>query len=138
MVILVPVDDGPLRERVLDTAIALGRGLDQELYVVHLTTDESADGEAKRVRDEISEKLSEAGVPATVALEYVSHIAGRPGTRIGQEVIELASDVDISHIVMGHTTQGVLRELARGSAAFSVAKHATVPVTIVPENSLDE
>lgn len=138
MVILVPVANGPLRDQVIDTAIELGKGLDQELYIVHLTAEESADGESKRIRDELRERVEKAGVPATVALEYVGHTSPRAGKRIGQEVLELADDVEISHIVMGHTSQGILRDLTRGSTAFAVLDHAHVPVTIVPERSLDD
>ena len=137
MTLLVPVADGPLRERVLAVAIDLGTALDQKLYVVHLVDSEVADSEAKQMRDDLRESLEGAPIPATVALEYVGHNGPRAGPRIAQEILELAADVDVSHIVMGHTTQGLLGGVTRGSTASAVIDDATVPVTIVPENVSD-
>ncbi|WP_229109563.1 universal stress protein [Halapricum desulfuricans] len=133
MTILVPVASGPLRDRVLETAIELGAAFGEDLYVVHLVDEETADGTAKRVRDEIRERVRSADIAATVSLEYVGHGLARAGPRIGQDVIELAADVTVTHIVMGHTSKGLLEELTRGSAAQAVIDAATVPVTVVPD-----
>lgn len=135
MTILVPVAEGPLRDRVLDTAIELGRALVEDLYVVHLTDDEVADGPAKQIRDEIRDRVQSADIAATVALEHVGHGLARTGSRIGQEVTELAADVTVTHIVMGHTSKGLLEGLTQGSVAVAVVDAADVPVTVVPEKS---
>jgi len=135
MTVLVPVASGPLRDRVLDTAIDLGRALEENLYIVHLVDDETADGTAKRVRDEIRDRVKSADVAATVSLEHVGHGLARSHSRIGQDVIELAADVTVSHIVMGHTSKSVLGELTHGSAAQAVIDAADVPVTVVPSES---
>lgn len=133
MTILVPVDQGPLRDRVIETAIELGAALGEDLYLVHLVDNEVADGPEKRIRDEIRDRVEAGDVEATVALEHVGHSLARAGPRIGQEVVELAADVTVTHIVMGHTTKGRLEELARGSAAIAVLEAADVPVTIVSD-----
>lgn len=138
MVLLVPVANGPLRDHVLDIAVELGEALGQELYIVHLVENEVADGDAKAMRDELRSKLEDDGITATVSLEYVGHSGARPGPRIGQEILEIAADVDVSHIVMGHSTHGLLQEVTRGSTAMSVVDNATVPVTIVPEHYVEE
>ncbi|MCU4716681.1 universal stress protein [Halapricum hydrolyticum] len=135
MTILVPVASGPLRDRVLQTAIELGQALGEDLYIVHLVEEETADGTAKQIRDEIRERVRSADVAATVSLEYVGHGLARTGPRIGQDVIELASDVTVTHIVMGHTSKGLLEEITRGSAAQAVIDAATVPVTVVPDTT---
>lgn len=134
MTILVPIDDDPHRERVIDVAIDLGRGLGQSLYVVHLVGEDTADSEAKRVRDEIQTYVDDADVDATVALEYVGRRAPRPGTRVARDLLEMAEDVDISHIVMGHTEKGLLRTLTRGSVVEALLDSAPVPVTVVSEH----
>jgi nucleotide-binding universal stress UspA family protein len=137
MTILVPVDSGPLRDRVIDTAVGLAEGLDEDLYVVHLIDSETADKEKRRIRDDLQAHLADAPIPTTVALELVSHRSPRPAHRIAQEVVDIASDVDITHVVVGHRSKGLLADLAKGSTAFAVADHASVPVTIVPESAVE-
>ncbi|MBV0923559.1 universal stress protein [Halomicroarcula limicola] len=134
MTILVAIDDDHASGEVLETAIRLGRGLDEELYVVHLVSDEFADAEAKQVRDEIRERLVDEAVVGTVSLEHVGRSGPRPGTRVGHELLEVAADVDITHIVMGHESKGLAGRLASGNAAFAVVDAANVPVTIVTDN----
>lgn len=134
MTILVPIAaTSHLRDEILDVAIKLARGLDEELYVVHLVENDDAGMEDKRIRDELQEELTDIGVPATVALEHVGHWGPRSRARIGQDVLELAADVEISHIVMGHTAKGLLEELTRGSAVVAVVDEAPVPVTVVSD-----
>ncbi|MBX0346987.1 universal stress protein [Haloarcula pellucida] len=132
MTILVAVANDAVSEEVLDTAVKLGEAFDAELYVVHLLDDHLADAEAKRVRDMLRDRLADETVVATVALEHVGRSNAREGTRIGQELLEVAADVDITHIVMGHEPKGLRGRLASGDAAFSVVDAASVPVTIVP------
>ena len=133
MTLLVPVASDPLRGRVLETAIELGEALGDDLYIVHLVDDETADATAKQVRDEIRDRVRSADVTATVSLEHVGHGLARSHSRIGQDVIELAADVTVTHIVMGHTPKGLLEELTRGSAAQAVIDAASVPVTVVSD-----
>lgn len=135
MTILVAVANDAVSEEVLDTGVRLGAALDEELYVVHLLEDELADAQAKRVRDMLRTRLADETVVATVALEHVGRSGSREGTRIGHELLELASDVDITHIVMGHERKGLTGRLASGDAAFSVVEAASVPVTIVPDGT---
>ncbi|WP_181686213.1 universal stress protein [Halorhabdus salina] len=138
MAILVPIAaNSGLGDEVLDVAVTLANGLDEELYVVHIVTDE-ARMEDKRIRDALRETVVDAEVPATVSLEQVGHWAPRPRARIGQDILELAEDVDVSHIVMGHTAKGVLEELTQGSAVEAVVDNAPVPVTVVSERVLED
>jgi nucleotide-binding universal stress UspA family protein len=132
MTILVAVADDPIRERVIDTALELGRGLDQELYILHLVEDVSADSDARRLRDELREYVADADVAATVSVEQISHTGPRSGTRTAQELLDAAADVHISHVVMGHASKGLLGNLKDGTTAFAVADHADIPVTLVP------
>jgi nucleotide-binding universal stress UspA family protein len=135
MTILVSVADDQIRERVLDVAVDLGRGLDNDLYILHLVDSSSADTDAKRLRDEVREYIADADVPATVSVEQISHTGPRSGTRTAQELLDAAADVHISHIVMGHTSKGLLGNLKDGSTAFAVVDRADIPVTIVSDGA---
>lgn len=135
MTILVAIDHDSVQDAVVDVAVDLAKGLDQELYVVHLVDREVADSTAMAVRDELRERFAEENVVATVALEHNSHSGARSSSRIGHELVDLATDVDISHVVMGHSTKGLFRQLTEGSTAFSVVAAVDVPVTIVPDGA---
>ena len=132
MTILVAVADDEASSRVVDTAVRLGKGLSQPLYVVHLIDDADADRAAERMRDALNDRLADEPVDATVALEYVGRHSRRPGARIAHELLEIAEDVDITHIVMGHEAKGLRGRLRSGDAAFAVVNATAVPVTVVP------
>jgi nucleotide-binding universal stress UspA family protein len=133
MTVLVAVADDDLRERVVAVGIELGRAFEEPLYVVHLTADETADAEAREVRTEMDDRLADVGIDYDVAVEHAGFTRGRSGNATGKQLAEIASDVTISHIVVGHHTKRALRSFAEGSTAFAVAEAASVPVTVVPE-----
>ncbi|MGM0604042.1 MAG: universal stress protein [Halobacteriota archaeon] len=135
MVVLVAVADDHVRDRVLSVALELGTSIDTELYVVHLTTDEVADGDARLIRDELQRTLADAPIDCTVAIEFVGRGGIRSGHRIGHTLVDIASDVEITHIVVGHTSKRLIQNLTQGNTAFAVADGADVPVTIVPDGA---
>jgi len=135
MVILVAVALDPLRRQVLDVAAELGRGLDEALYLVHFTDEQTAGAEARDLRNDLQQRMSDRDVAATVSIEHASHGGLRRGTQIGQCLLDLAADVEVSHIVMGHTSKGPLGSLTERNAAFAVADDAPVPVTVVPDGA---
>lgn len=132
MSVLVPVADDTDSEAVLDTAIALADGLDEQLSVVHIVDETVTDTTATRMRDTLRERLADAPVVSTVSLEHVGRLGSREEHQIGKEVLALAADSDVSQIVMGHQPKGISGHLWTGDAAFAVVEEATVPVTIVP------
>lgn len=132
MTVLVPVADDSDSEVVLETAISLASGLGEELYVVHFVGATVDDGTAKRLRDDLREHLADASVVSTVSLEHVGRLRSREQRQIGQEVLDLAAEIDASQIVMGHQPKGISGRLWSGDAAFAVVESATIPVTIVP------
>jgi nucleotide-binding universal stress UspA family protein len=132
MCILAAVADDPVRDRVLDVALELARGLDEELYVLHLVEDASADMDARRLRDEVREYVADADVAVTVSVEQLSHTGARDGPRTAKELLDAAADVEVRHVVLGHVSKGLFGTLKDGSTAFAVADEATLPVTIVP------
>ena len=135
MSILVAIADDPARDRVLDVATDLGAGLDRDLYIVHLVEQQTTTPDARRIRDEIRERTSDEAVVSTISVEYITHQGNRSATRTARELLDIAADVDISHIVMGHLSKGVVENIRQGNTAFAVVDESTVPVTIVPANT---
>ncbi len=134
MVILVAAANDALQERVLMVAQDFGEKFDEDLRVVRLVEEDSANIDVKYHRDQLKERVQQVDVSATVSIEHVGHRLGRKHARIGKELIDLAEAVDVSHIVIGHSSKDFLETLARGDAAFAVADNANVPVTVVPED----
>jgi nucleotide-binding universal stress UspA family protein len=132
MTILVAIADDAARDRVLEVATELGGGLNRELYIVHLVEQTDASPHARRVREETRDRIGDETVVSTISVEYITHQGNRNATRTAKELLDIAADVDISHIVMGHLPKGVVENITQGNTAFAVVDEATVPVTIVP------
>jgi nucleotide-binding universal stress UspA family protein len=132
MVILAAVALDPLRRPVFDVAVELGQALDEELYLVHFTDEQLAGTEARELRDDLQGRADDRDIAATVSIEHASHGGLRTGTQAAQCLLDFAADVDVSHLVMGHTSKGPLRSATAGNAAFLVVDDAPVPVTVVP------
>jgi K+-sensing histidine kinase KdpD len=133
MGILVAVSDDSSFKTVLTVAVRLASGLDQGLYVAHITEEKSASGEQRAFRDEVRAFLSDTDVPVDISLEHLERSGLRSGTAVGKQLTDLATDVDIDHIVIGHRQKGRLAAVREGHTGFVVAEEAAVPVTIVPE-----
>ena len=133
MGILVAVSDDGQFKTVLNVAVRLASGLDEGLYITHITETESASGDERDFRDEIRESLPETTVSIDSGLEHLSRSGLRSGTAIGKQLVELSESADIDHIVIGHRSKGRLTTAREGHTGFVVADEATVPVTIVPE-----
>jgi nucleotide-binding universal stress UspA family protein len=132
MCILVAVASDSASTAVVDTAVHLAEMADQELYVVRLVDETVADGTAQQLKDDIRDRMRGSGVVTTVAVEQIGWSSRRPGSAVGSELLDVAADVDASHIVMGHEPKGLSGRLREGDAAFVVIESADVPVTVVP------
>ncbi|MFB6227008.1 MAG: universal stress protein [Halobacteriales archaeon] len=133
MGILVAIGDDARHEAVLNVAVRLATGLNQGLYVAHVTDEVSASMDERTLRDEVRETLSESNVPVDVNLEYLNRSGLRSGTAVGKQISDLTNDVEIDHVVIGHRSKGRLTAVREGHTGFVVAEEAAVPVTIVPE-----
>ncbi len=133
MSVLAAVADDPVRNNVLDVAVRLGRGFGEDLYVVHLTEETSAGTETRSLQQEVQEQLASSPVEYTVAIEYVERNRPRSGQRVGQQLADITTDVDISHAVVGHRSKDLLKRFVQGNTAFAVADATDVPVTVVPD-----
>lgn len=133
MGILVAVSDDSQFQTVLNVAVRLADGFNDELYVTHITETENASGDERDFRDEIRESLPETTVSIDIGLEHLSRSGLRSGTAIGKQLVEVSESADIDHIVIGHRSKGRLTTAREGHTGFVVADEAAVPVTIVPE-----
>jgi nucleotide-binding universal stress UspA family protein len=133
MAILVAISDDERFESVLGVATQLARGMNQDLTVAHVTTNENASGNDRTFRDEIRSFVAETDVQAEVTLEHLNRSGLRSGTAIGKQLLDIAEGVEIDHIVIGHRSKTQFAKLREGHTGFVVAQEATVPVTIVPE-----
>lgn len=133
MSVLVAVAADRVQHAVLDEAVEVGNAFDEELYIVHLTDGAEANASERQVRNEIQARLEEQNVSYSVSLEYAQRSGTRSGDAVGQQLADIATDVDISRIVVGHREKGISRRLVDGNSAFAAAEAASVPVTVVPE-----
>ena len=133
MAILVAVTDDGRFKTVLDVAVRLASGLNQELYVTHITETPSASSEERAFRDDVRTVLSEATVPFEITLEHLDRDGFRSGSTIGKQLLELAAGVEVEHIVLGHRSKNRMIAVREGHTSFVVAREAGVPVTVVPE-----
>ncbi|WP_299267481.1 universal stress protein [Halorientalis sp.] len=133
MGVLIAVSDDTQFETVLTVGVQLAVGLSQELYVTHITATETASGDEQAFRDNVRESLSDVDVPVEVDLEHLSRGGLRSGTAVGKQLLEIAEDTSIDHIVIGHRSKSRLSTVREGHTGFVVAQEAAVPVTIVPD-----
>ncbi|MEF8851685.1 MAG: universal stress protein [Haloarculaceae archaeon] len=133
MTVLVAVTDDGMQEAVVDTGVGLGRALEEELYVVYLTEAETASAAAREMRNELRADLESRDVPFSVGIEHVQHVTPRSSRAVGRQLADIASDVAISHVVVGHRSKAFLGRLVTGDVAFTLAETAEVPVTVVPD-----
>jgi K+-sensing histidine kinase KdpD len=134
MGILVAIGDDDRFEAVLGVAARLAEDTDQNLVVAHVTAEASATGDDRSFRDEIRSALSKVDVQVDISLEHLNRDGLRSGAAIGKQLVDIATDVGIDHIVIGHRSKNRLAELRDGHTGFVVAEEASVPVTIVPED----
>ncbi len=132
MTILVAVSRTHVRDQVINTAVRLADALEENLHMVHLVEDENQTDDSQ-VREELRQHVLAENVVATVAIEPVDASLARSGTHLGQVLLDIAEDAEVTHIVVGHSSKGLLGDITQGSTAFTVADAAPVPVTIVPE-----
>jgi len=133
MAILVAIGDDDRFEVVLGVASQFAREMDRDLTIAHVTASDNASASDRDFRDEVQSFVAEADVEAEVRLEHLNRSGLRSGTAIGKQLVDIAEDVEIDHVVVGHRSKTQLAELRDGHTGFVVAQEATVPVTIVSE-----
>jgi len=140
--LVVGYDGSPPAVRALDAAVRLLNGRDgriEVVYVAHVTPAEmmSADAiaEMREVFDEVARDLRAQASEQLRGQEERWRFERRQG-RIGEELVAAAAKIpdagpdDTAAIVVGSSSQAAHRVV--GSVAVGLARHAPVPLVIVP------
>ena len=128
--ILVPIDGSEASERALRFAAEFTRRFDGTLHVVHVTDRETEATEQIVARAE--EILAEEEVSGEPSVSLDLQLAFRSANRVGDDIVDLVGEGDYDHVVMGHHGDGTVDRLILGSAAETVVRGCSVPVTVVP------
>ena len=130
MEILVPVDGSETSERALRFAAEFSQRFGCTLHVVHFTDSETEATE--QLIDRVREILDEEGITEDPEVSIDVGLDFRPADRVGSDILELVEKRDYDHVIMGHHGQGAVQRAILGSAAETVLRAATVPVTVIP------
>jgi nucleotide-binding universal stress UspA family protein len=129
MKILTPIDGSECSIRAVEFAVELAVRFGAELHVVHFSDSETdaTDIVLNRARDAIADTELETE-PELSLLE----LNAVPGNQVGKEILRLVDERDFDHVVMGHHGSGTIERAILGSAAETVVRDESVPVTVVP------
>ncbi|WP_435346570.1 universal stress protein [Haloarchaeobius sp. HRN-SO-5] len=133
MHVLAPVDGSPCSLHALEFAVELTERFDGTLDVVHVG---DPDAEATEQLLETAREVC-AGHDVDATFEAVAETDSqesrlRYASKVGAQLLAIADERDVDHIVMGtHGREGV-DEYILGSAAKAVLKSNAYPVTILP------
>ncbi|MFD1645892.1 universal stress protein [Haloarchaeobius litoreus] len=132
MHVLVPIDGSEPSVRALSFGIDLADRFDGELDVVHIGDPNAAATE--QLLDRTREQCEAGGVEATIEArpEVEDESRLHYATKIGGQILELADERGVDHIVMGSHGRSGLDEYVLGSAAETVLDAQEYPVTVVP------
>ena len=129
MKVLVPIDGSDCSVRALEFAIDFAARYEGSLHVVHFTDAKTeATDEILETAEETLERAGVEDAPELVECDIEMRIAAN----VGKEILETVEEEDYDHVVMGHHGSGTVERLILGSAAETVVRGETVPVTIVP------
>ncbi|ELZ95289.1 stress response protein [Haloferax mucosum ATCC BAA-1512] len=129
MDILIPIDGTDASKRALDFAIEMAVRMGATPYVVHFTNKQTDATEA--ILEDARERLSAANFPNKPALSTIT-VDIWTADRVGKEILETVEKNDYDHVVMGHHESGTVERAVFGSAAETVLRDESVPMTVVP------
>lgn len=136
--ILVPTDFSEPSDAALKYGIALARGFNANLYLLHVLAKAPAENPAnvehpiglfESTRDAAREQLDKM-----LTDQEAKDVAFELTTRVGTpyvEIIRYAKDRDIDLIVMGTHGRGLVAHMLMGSVAEAVVRRAPCPVLTV-------
>lgn len=127
MDVLVPVDGSDCSIRAVEFAVGFADRYDATLRVVHFS-DAETDATAETL-DRAREALDGADARVETALRDMPL---GTATEAGKAILSYVEDEGIDHVVMGHHGSGRVQRAILGSAAETVVRGETVPVTVVP------
>jgi nucleotide-binding universal stress UspA family protein len=127
--VLVPIDGSDTSFRALDFGLELAERFGATVDVVHFSNEET-DATAtivERAREAV-EGYALADTPEVELIDL--EIWSDSG--VGRAIVAFARDEGYDHVVMGHHGSGAVQRAILGSAAETVVRAESVPVTIVP------
>lgn len=129
MDVLVPMDGSERSRDALRFAVDFANRYDGTIHVVHIT-DHPSDEEDK-ISEQAQATLEEAGFEDEPEM-IVNVSKFRWSNRVGKEILQFVEEEGYDHVIMGHHGTGALGRALLGSAAETVIRGTTVPVTVVP------
>ncbi|MFB6123238.1 MAG: universal stress protein [Haloferacaceae archaeon] len=130
MDVLVPIDGSESSLRALEFAIDFADRFDASPHVVHVSDAET--DATDQILATAREHLAEAGVDAPPELVLDERVSVRTDARAGERIVELVEERGYDHVVMGHHGSSDVKRAILGSAAETVVRSESVPVTVVP------
>jgi len=132
MHVLVPIDGSDPSVRALSFGIDLADRFEGELDVVHIGDPDATATEQllERARDQCADVDVEATVEAVPEVEDESRL--HYASKIGGQILDIAAERDVDHIVMGTHGRSGIDEYVLGSAAETILDTQEYPVTVVP------
>jgi nucleotide-binding universal stress UspA family protein len=130
MQVLVPIDGSDCSDRALRFACDFADRYDADLHVVHFTDGRTSATE--QVIDHASETLAEAGIDDEPEVVVETDVGVRTAGRVGKAIVSLVAERGYDHVVMGHHGSGTVERAILGSAAETVVRAETTPVTVIP------
>jgi nucleotide-binding universal stress UspA family protein len=130
MDVLVAIDGSDCSFRALAFAVDFADRYDADCRVVHITDAETDATDTLLVQ--ARERLDGLDSEVNVELDVVDTLEMRAAKEVGKEILRLAENEGYDHVVMGHHGGGTVKRAILGSAAETVVRGETVPVTVVP------
>jgi nucleotide-binding universal stress UspA family protein len=130
MDVLVPIDGSDCSFRALEFAVDFAERYDAVCHVVHVT--DAVTDATDTLLAQAHEKLDSLDSSADVELDVVDTLEMRAAKEVGKEILRLVEREGYDHVVMGHHGGGTVERAILGSAAETVVRGETVPVTVVP------
>ena len=128
--VLVAVSSVTASEKMLNPVLALARRLGGSAVIAHVATPRVGEAEKDLRRrafeavTNLKEQLIEGGVNADAKVLFATNAAAA--------IVELASEQEVSMIILGVTGKGVFARLLAGNVPMEIIKQSPVPVLMVP------
>lgn len=129
MRILVPVDGSDASFRALDFGLDMAAAFDADVHVVHFSN-QRTDATAT-ILDRARDVVSASPLTDTPEVQLVDRDVW-VDSDVGKIIVDFVDSEGFDHVVMGHDESGTVGRAILGSAAETVVRAESVPVTVVP------
>lgn len=130
MDVLAAVDGSDCSMRALRFAVDFVDRYDADLHVVHFSDAETA--ATDEILDRVRGVLDDADAAVEPELAIDERLETRTAAHAGEAIVEMAESEGFDHVVMGHHGSSRVERAILGSAAETVVRSKSTPVTVVP------